>query len=142
MQVKFRDLAVAAQKLKTNGMNAAATYAANAKASAGDWATNTAASADAYAQGVTQAISSGRFAHGVNKAGAGKYGAAIDAKGQSRFSDGISKAGPAWQAGFGPIAQAVAGTNIGPRGARGSQQNASRATAMADAFRRASGRAA
>lgn len=142
MNVKFRDLSVAAAKLKTNGQAAAQTYAANAKAAAGDWATNTGASGDAWTAGVQGAISRNGFVHGVTKAGAGKYGNAIDAKGQSRFSDGIGKAGPAWQAGFGPIAAAVAGTNIGPRGARGSQQNKDRAAAMADAFRKASGRAA
>jgi len=137
MVVKFRDLGQSATKLQTNGQNASQRYATNAVASAGDWATNTAASGDNWAQGVQGAITRGSFASGVTKAGPGKYSAQVTAFGQSRFSDGISKAGASWQKGFSPIAQSVAGKDIGPRGPRGSQANYDRAKNMAQAFRAA-----
>lgn len=140
--VKFRDLSQAASKLKTNGANAAPFYTANAKGAAATWASNAAAAEQNWAQGVQGAVSRNAFATGVNNAGASKYANAIDSKGSARFADGISKAGPAWTAGFGKIAQTVAGTDIGPRGPRGSQANKQRSAAMQDAFRKAAGRAA
>lgn len=137
MLVKFKDLSASASKLATNGQNAATAYKTNAVAAAQTWQDNTAASSDNYTKGVQDAISRGAFAKGVASAGAGKYSAQVQTVGGTRFSDGMSKAGPAWQKGFAPIAAAVQGKDIGPRGPRGSAQNKQRAANMADAFRAA-----
>lgn len=137
MQVKFRDLASSATKFTQRGANAAADYTKNAAAAGGTWQDNTAASEQNYQTGVQDAISRGAFGKGVQKAGAAKYSSQITAVAGPRFADGIGKAGPAWQRGFGPIASAVAGKDIGPRGPRGSVQNKQRASNMSDAFRAA-----
>lgn len=137
MQVKFKDIASSATKFTQRGANAAGDYTKNASAAGSTWHDNTAASEANYQAGVQEAISRGAFGKGVNKAGPTKYANQITAVAGPRYSDGISKAGPAWQKGFGPIASAVAGKDIGPRGPRGSAQNKQRASAMADAFRAA-----
>ena len=135
--VKFRDLGVASQKLQTNGKNSSKTYATNAKAAAGDWHAATSASGENWSKAVREASDNNRFIAGVNKAGATAYSSAIDLVGQNRFEDGISKAGPKWNKGFGEIAASVAGTDIGPRGITGSSENKQRSAAMQDAFRAA-----
>jgi hypothetical protein len=132
--VKFRDLNTASQKLQQNGQNAAAIYVKNATAAAGTWAANTAASEPNYVAGVQAAAQRGAFGKGVAKAGAGRYSGQITSVGQTRFSDGMSKAGPRWQANFSPLATAVSNVDIGPRGLRGSVANKSRASAMSDAW--------
>ncbi len=133
MSVQFRDLTGSSTKLQTNGQNAAATYAKNAAAAQPAWQTNTAASEQNYVAAVQAAASRGAFGKGVQKSGS-RYSSQIQAVGQSRFSDGMSKAGPRWLAGFQPIASAVASTDLGPRGVRGSAQNKARAAAMSDAW--------
>lgn len=137
MLVKFRDLNASAAKLSQNGQQAATAYKTNASAAAQTWQDNTVASNDNYKQGVQDAIGRDAFAKGVARAGAAKYSSQIAAVAGPRFSDGMSKAGPAWQKGFGPIAAAVSGKDIGPRGPRGSQQNKQRSANMSDAFRAA-----
>lgn len=132
--VKFRDLNTASAKLQQNGQNAAAIYAKNAAASAPTWAANTAASEANYVAGVQAAAQRGAFGKGVAKAGPARYAGQVTAVGQNRFSDGMSKAGPRWQANFTPLANAVANTDIGPRGLRGSAANKARASAMSDAW--------
>jgi hypothetical protein len=131
--VTFRDLNGSSTKLQTNGSAAAGIYAKNAAASQPTWAANTAAAEPLYVQGVTAAAQAGRFGKGVQKSGT-RYSSQVTAVGQNRFSDGMSKAGPRWLAGFGPIAQAVANTDLGPRGIRGSAANKTRAAAMSDAW--------
>lgn len=133
-QVKFRDLNQAATKLQTNGASAQKNYVTNASAAGGTWATNTAAAEPNFEAGIQKAIANGNFGKGVQKAGAGKYTAQINAVAGPRFGDGMSKAGPAWTKGFQPIAAFVAGVDVGPRGPRGSQQNKQRSSATSDAF--------
>lgn len=137
MLVKFKDLNASAAKLAQNGQQAATAYKTNASAAAQTWQDNTVASEANYVQGTQDAISRGAFGKGVSRAGAAKYSGQINAVAGPRFSDGMSKAGPAWQKGFGPIASAVAGKDIGPRGPRGSVVNKQRAANMSDAFRAA-----
>ena len=137
MLVKFKDLNASAAKLAQNGQQAATAYKTNAAAAGQSWQDNTVASEPNYVQGTQDAISRGAFGKGVSRAGASKYVGQINAVAGPRFSDGMSKAGPAWQKGFGPIAAAVAGKDIGPRGPRGSAQNKQRANNMSDAFRAA-----
>jgi hypothetical protein len=133
MAVQFRDLNGSSTKLQTNGSNAAATYAKNAAAAQAAWSTNTAASEPNYVAGVQAAAARGAFGKGVGKSGT-RYSSQVTAVGQNRFSDGMSKAGPRWLANFQPMAAAVAGTDLGPRGVRGSAQNKTRAAAMSDAW--------
>jgi hypothetical protein len=135
--VNFRDLAKSAAKFTASGQAAQPAYVANAAAAGQTWQDHTIASEPNYVTGVQQAAARGAFGKGVSKAGAAKYVKQINAVGGPRFSDGISKAGPAWQTNFGAIATQVANTTLPPRGIRGSQANKDRARAMGEAFRAA-----
>lgn len=135
--VAFKDLTASATKFTQRGANASADYTKNAGNAGATWATNAAAAGASWQAGVQDAITRDAFHKGVSKAGAAKYTAQIAAVAGPRYADGIGKAGPAWQKGFGAIAAAVSGKDIGPRGARGSQANKTRASNMSDAFRAA-----
>ena len=132
--VKFKDLATSGKKFSDNASAASPTYVKNASASGQTWQDNTVAGADNFAKGVSAAVANGTFAKGVAKAGSAKYVKQIAAVAGSRYTDGVTKGAPAWQAGFGPIAAAVSSVDIGPRGPRGSQANKQRSSAMQDAF--------
>jgi hypothetical protein len=135
--VAFKDLAGTATKFAQRGSNASGEYTKNAAAAAGDWHANTAASNDNWKTGTQDAMTRDAFAKGVAAAGPQAYASQVAAVGGTRFADGISKAGPKWQAGFGKVATLVAGKDLGPRGIKGSQQNKQRAANMSDAWRAA-----
>lgn len=135
--VNFKDLSKSAAKFTNNGAAAQQTYVQNAAAAGQHWQDNTAAAEGNYVQGVQAAASRGAFGKGVAKAGAAKYSKQVQAVGGARFADGITKAAPAWQAGFGAIAQQVQNTQLPARGPRGSAANYQRAAAMGAAFRAA-----
>jgi len=132
--VKFKDLAASATKFSNNASGASGTYVKNASAAGQTWQDNTANAGDNFQKGVQAAIANNSFVKGVQKAGSAKYVKQIGAVAGTRYTDGTQKGAPAWQAGFGPIAQIVSGVDIGARGPRNSQQNKARSSAMQDAF--------
>src|ERR1700732_863335 len=132
--VAFKDLASSATKFAQSGQNASAAYTKGAGAAGQKWHDNTSASSATWAAGVQQAVTRGAYQKGVDSAGPSAYTAQIAAVGGTRFSDGISKAGPKWQAKFGKIAAMVSGKDLGPRGLKGSPANKQRAANMSDAW--------
>lgn len=135
--VAFKDLGASATKLAQRGQNASADYTKNAVAAAGDWHTNAAASNQNWKDGINAAVGRDAFSKGIQAAGPQAYATQVQAVGGTRFSDGMSKAGPKWQAGFGKIAAMVQGKDLGPRGIKGSPANKQRAANMSDAWRAA-----
>lgn len=135
--VAFRDLASSAKKLADRGAQASGDYTKNAVAAANDWHANTSAAGDLWKAGVQDAMSRDAFKKSVDAAGPGAYSSQVQAVGGTRFSDGMTKAGPKWSAGFGKVAQLVQGKDLGPRGLPGSAQNKARSAAMVDAWRAA-----
>jgi hypothetical protein len=95
-----------------------------------DWAQATAASADAWRDGVTKAATSGQFAKNVSKAGTAKWQARARAKGATRFSEGVQIAQPDYQAGFAPYAETIKSTTLPPRYAKGDPRNLERVKAI------------
>lgn len=135
--VSFRDLGATATKFAQRGASASTEYVKNAAAAANDWHANTAASNDNWKAGMNDAIARDAFKKSIDAAGPTAYANQVNAVGGSRFTDGISKAGPKWQKGFGAVAAQVQGKELGPRGIKGSPQNKQRAAAMSDAWRAA-----
>src|SRR5438045_1144309 len=85
----------------TNGAQArAALYKTRAMAAGAKWATDTAAAANNFQAAVTAGNIGQRFAAGVQRAGAAKYTAGIDAKGD-RYSSGIAAGANAYTSGVG-----------------------------------------
>lgn len=132
--VAFKDLGSSAVKLAQRGGQASGEYTKNAAAAANDWHTNTAASNQNWKDGINAAMTRDSFSKGVAAAGPAAYANQVNAVGGTRFADGMSKAGPKWQAGFGKIAQQVAGKDLGPRGIKGSAANKQRSANMQDAW--------
>jgi hypothetical protein len=100
-----------------------------------DWALATAKAAAVYADAVRAAISRGSFAKGVTRAGTAKWQNAAKDKGAPRFSQGVALAQPAYEAGFAPYRQVIAGINLPPRGPKGDPANINRVTAITTALR-------
>lgn len=132
MALKVKDAAASATKFVNRAQAAGGDYQ-KAVASAGDqWQSKTAAATDSFAAGVNDAISRGAFAKGVQRAGGAKYAANASGKGAQRYPQGVSMAGPAWQAGAQPYLDSMASLNLPPRRPRGDPGNLARVQAIMD----------
>lgn len=105
-----------------------------------NWQAAATAAAQAFATGVQAAITAGRFAAGVAKAGNAKWQANAKAKGPGRFAEGVALAVGNWQKGFQPVHSAFASLTPPARQATGSPGNLTRVAAFNEAARRAVGR--
>lgn len=90
----------------------------------------TLAARESWASGVQQAIARDAFSQGVQGSGQRWLGK-IQQFGQSRFSQGVGAAEPDYQRGFAPYHQAIAGTQLPPRGPRGDERNFERVAVIA-----------
>ncbi len=99
-----------------------------------DWETATAASKDAYEQGVQEAITRGSFASGVAKAGNTKWRDKATKVGAGRWGPGVREAEADMAAGLAPFIDVIERTVLPPRGPRGDPRNMERATIMAKAL--------
>jgi hypothetical protein len=133
--VKVTDAGTAATRFVQRAQAAAPDYVKAASVAGGSWATNTAAGANNWAAGVSQAVSDGRFAAGVNAAGPAKYQAGITQKGAVRYGPGVAAAQPAYAAGVGPYLQLIASLDLPPRGPTGSPANNARVNVITAALR-------
>jgi hypothetical protein len=124
-QKKFADRAAAARGDYQNGV-------ANAGAK---WLAGAASSEQAWADGTRDAIDKGRFGAGVRKAGPTKYQERATKLGPDRFATGVREGAAAWGAGFRPFADDLRSFDAGPKGMRGSAQNADRARNTAQRMR-------
>lgn len=115
-QKKFADRAAGAKNDYATGV-----------ASAGPkWLAGTQASENAWKDGVQDAIDRGRFGAGVRRAGPTKYQDRASKLGPDRFATGVREGAAAWGEGFRPYAEDLRGFDAGPKGMRGSDQNAQR----------------
>ena len=109
-------------------------YAAGVKNPKRSWSQGAQDAAEAYNQGVTEAIAGGRFEKGVAAAGDGKWSRKAQQVGTQRFGPGVQAAKGDYEAGFAPYAQVIAGVNLPPRGAKGDPRNYERVKAIGDAL--------
>lgn len=100
----------------------------------GDWAKNTAAAANSYAAGVQAAVSSGRFAKGVAKAGNSKWQQNAIEKGPGRWAEGIRLSQSAYERGFAPYRTVLENLQLPSRGPVGDPANINRVKAVAEAL--------
>lgn len=105
-----------------------------------NWQQASTAAAQAFATGIQAAITAGRFAAGIAKAGNAKWQENAKKKGPSRFAEGVALAIGNWQKGFQPVQAAFAGLTPQARQATGSPANLQRVAAFNEAARRAVGR--
>jgi hypothetical protein len=136
MGLNVKDAASSAAKFVARAQAAGGDYQKGVQGAGDNWQAKTAASADAYGAGVNAAISAGRFAKGVQKAGSAKYVARAAGVGAQRYPTGVGQAGPNWQNGVQPYLDTLSGLTLPPRAPRGSPNNIQRVAIIADALRK------
>lgn len=135
--MRIKETAALAQKFVQRAAAAAPDYKTGVEASGQDWANNTMASEEIYAQGVTQAIADKRFGRGVQQAGAQKFVQRASTLGANRFPQGVQASAAEWQKGTEPFLQVLKGLALPPRRPKGDPGNQARAQAVAMALRAA-----
>lgn len=132
--VKVKPLNLIAQKYTQRAQNAAPDYKVAIDGLTPEaWEGPTMAAAQSYADGVSMAVTQGRFARGVSGSGARWKTQSADL-GAQRYPQGVSKAGPAFTQGFTKYHGVLNGLTLGPRGPRGDARNKTRATEVMDAL--------
>jgi len=112
----------------------AADYEAGVRNPRRDWAANTAAAADNYNAGVQAAISEGRFAKGVAKAGNSTWQDRTILLGPSRWTQGVQASEGRFATGFAKFLAALGNINLPPRFARRDPRNLERVRAVVEAM--------
>lgn len=99
------------------------------------WAQAAAEAEQNYRAGVTAAASRGAFSAGVKRAGEERWRQMSEAKGPSRFAEGVAIGQPDWVRGFTPYHQAISSVSLPARGPRGSEQNYQRSVSVGKTLR-------
>jgi hypothetical protein len=134
--MQVRSVADSAKKFVARAGQARNDYAAGVQNAGGRWQEGAAASAQAWVSGTQEAIAENRFEKGVRSAGPAKYQERATKLGPDRFVTGVSASEQEYARKVAPFTSAMASTNLSPRGARGSQQNARRVQELMDLMRR------
>lgn len=132
--VAVKSAGASADKWSRNAANASGDYKKGVQSPRRSWAGATAAAADAWQQGVTEAASNGRFESGVQSAGDAKWSRKASQVGAQRYGSGVQAAKGDYQAGFAPYASVIEGVTLPPRGPKGSPGNYERTSAIGKAL--------
>jgi hypothetical protein len=100
------------------------------------WAAAAKAAEDRYKTGVADAANRGAFGRGVTAAGDARWQQKSQAKGPSRYAEGVQLSGPDYAAGVQPYLDTIAATNLPPRYPRGDPRNVERVRVMSAALRK------
>lgn len=133
MAVKVRDLGKSADRFQRRAANAVQEYVEGAQENT-SWESNASAAQGNYDAGVQAAVNKKSFGKGVRRAGQAKFVKGVVEKGATRYPAGVGAAGPDWQKGFQPHADAIAGLNLPARAPRGSDVNYERAKMVGKAL--------
>ena len=99
-----------------------------------DWATEAAAGAQNWKEGLDKAASQGLYGKGIQRAGSSKWKDKSLKKGPQRFSEGVYLAGGDYQKALAPFHEALARTDLGPRFPRRDPRNLARVKTVVDAL--------
>jgi len=134
MAIQTKDINSIASKWSTRAQAAGPDYTAGVKSTQKDWAQLTAAAADSWGAGVSQAVSDGRFAKGVTAAGTPRWQNAAATKGAQRYPQGVAGAQPNYANGFAPYLTTIQNLTLPPRSPRGSPNNIQRVSVITAAL--------
>ncbi len=134
MTIAIRSTAEIASKFAQVTPLRLAEYAAGVANPKVDWEAATKAAAANYKTAVIAAANAGRFEKGVAKSGTAKWQARAIKVGPNRFAEGVADAGPAYQDGFDPYRNVIAGLTLPPRGPTGDPRNIDRVKMVAEAL--------
>ena len=109
-------------------------YEKEASVAGSDWEKGATEGSGAYKTGVSAANIEQLFKGGVKRAGAGKYERKVKDVGVARFSQGVSAAGPAFEAGVSPFLDEISKITLDARQPRGSEANYARVRTIGTAL--------
>jgi len=109
-------------------------YESGVKAPLKDWAANTGAAEESWAQGVSQASGNRSFSKGVRKAGNEKWSRKTVEVGVGRWGAGVRAGAADYATGFEPMRQTIASVSLPPRYPKGDPRNIDRVAAIATAL--------
>lgn len=132
--VAVKSLEEIAKKFITVTPQRATYYETGVRSPGKDWATETAASERAYAQGVNEAIAEKRFSGGVRRAGSEKWQKMAIEKGTARYASGIQAGAENYREGFAPYREVIASITLPAKGARGDPSNYVRVQRIGEAL--------
>lgn len=121
-------------KWKLRASQASRDYLAGVQRPRRNWQEATTSAAQSYADGVAQAISDGRFARGIARAGNSAYLKGVTTKGPTRYVEGINTSGDAYDRGFAPYAETIRNVQLPARGRRGDPANYQRTQQLGEAL--------
>lgn len=122
-----------AEKFTQRASAASGDYVDGARTTTKDQSAAAIAAAQIYAQATQAAITDGRYASGLQKAGKAKWLRGVTEKGGNRYGEGVSQAGPAYATESARFDGARAAAQSLPRGVKGSPQNLQRVAAVVSA---------
>lgn len=125
----------AAAKWARRAASAGGEYEEGVRTTPKDWAGNTAAAEKNYHAGVQAAMSAGRFAKGVTRAGNAKWKKGALEKGPGRFAQGVGLAEADYAKQMAPVLEVIGRTDLPPRGPAGSEANYQRSSVLGKALR-------
>jgi len=130
--VSVSDLSTSAEKFERRAGQAGQDYEDGVSAvSDSEQQEATLDAVDNYIEGVQQSISNGDYEDGVANPSQSWQERSLDV-GRQRFQQSASDAGPAWETGFQPIANALESLSLPERGAKGGQENRDRMNQVYD----------
>lgn len=132
-----KSMSASSDKWVRRAGQASTDYAKGVQSPRTSWAEATTEAAEAQAAGVQQAISEGRFAKGVQKAGNSKWQRKATTLGAQRFGPGVAAAKADYEGGFAPYAAVIQGVTLPPRGPKGDPRNYERTKAVGEALHNA-----
>lgn len=100
-----------------------------------DWATPTAAAEGSYEGALAAAARDKRFGRGVLAVGTQHWRERALTVGPARYREGIAASGDAYETGFSPYRETIAGTDLPPRGPTGDPGNFARVQVVGTALR-------
>lgn len=109
-------------------------YEAGVKTPTKDWAGQTEAAADNWADGVSKAAANKSFSKGVRKAGTAKWQRKVVEVGVGRWGPGVRAASADYQTGFEPYQAVISQTSLPPRYPKGDPRNIDRVARIASAL--------
>ncbi len=119
----IRSITEIANKWKTVTPQRAEVYRNNVTSPLRNWEQETLAAKERQKEGMRKAIEEDRIAKGVAKAGQGKWSKNTQAKGPSRWVEGVGLAEADYATGFAPFRDVIEQTDPGPRFAKGDPRN-------------------
>ena len=100
-----------------------------------DWAKQAIAQKDTWKTAITEAATKGLYEKGIATAGTERWKDKALTKGPGRFQEGVMVAGPDFEKGFAPYAEAIKATTLPARFPKGDPRNIERVRVIATALR-------